>query len=113
MSEQTRSRNDGRGEERDRIAQEFAGRLRTRGVDVRANDSNDDITAMIEAVERFEARVLALGGDLMVDVPPAGHQGQPDQARFKLPLRRGGESAGVFVGRLAEATNVLAAQRAD
>ena len=74
--------------ERDRVARDIAGRLFTRGVDVRDDDSNDDVTAMEEAVERFESRVQAAGGDLMVDEPPRGQKGQPDVSRFRLPLRR-------------------------
>lgn len=104
---------DQRARERDRVTQELSGRLRARGVDVRASDSSDEVTSMQEAVERFEDRVRALGGDLMVDVPPPGHHGQPDEPRFQLPLRRDGESPEQFIGRLAAATNGLVAHRAD
>lgn len=68
---------------------------------------------MQESVERFDDRVRALGGDLMVDVPPVGHQGQPDEPRFELPLRRDGESAEAFTARLDVATNGLVAPPDD
>ncbi len=113
MTEQTGFDDDQRARERDRVTQELTGRLRARGVDVRSGDSGDDVTNMEEAVERFEDRVRALGGDLMVDVPPAGHEGRPDEARFQLPLRRDGESAEEFTARLAAATNGLGSHRAD
>jgi len=93
--------------ERDRVARDIAGRLFTRGVDVRDDDSNDDVTAIEEAVERFESRVQAAGGDLMVDEPPRGQKGQPDESRFRLPLRHADESAGHYVDRLMRAADAL------
>ena len=93
--------------ERDRVARDIAGRLFTRGVDVRDDDSNDDVTAIEEAVERFESRVQAAGGDLMVDEPPRGQKGQPDENRFRLPLRRADESAPHYVDRLMRAADAL------
>ena len=99
--------------ERDRVARDMAGRLFTRGVDVRDDDSNDDVTAMEEAVERFEDMVQAAGGDLMVDEPPRGQEGQPDEARFRLPLRHADESAGRYVERLARAADELRTRRRE
>ena len=93
--------------ERDRVVRDIAGRLYTRGVDVRDDDSNDDVTAIEEAVERFETRVQAAGGDLMVDEPPRGQTGQPDDTRFKLPLRHTGEPASRYVERLSRAADDL------
>jgi hypothetical protein len=93
--------------ERDRVVRDIAGRLFTRGVDVRDDDSNDDVTAIEEAVERFESRVQAAGGDLMVDEPPRGQTGQPDDTRFKLPLRNAGEPASRYLERLARAADDL------
>lgn len=113
MTERAGSNEDPRTDERARVAQELSGRLRLRGIEVRGRDSIDDISAMVEAVERFEDHVRALGGDLMVDVPPAGHEGRPDEPRFKLPLRNRDEAASEYVGRLSAATSNLGAQRAD
>ena len=93
--------------ERDRVARDIAGRLFTRGIDVRDDDSNDDVTAIEEAVEQFETRVQAAGGDLMVDEPPRGQKGQPDDSRFRLPLRRADESASHYVQRLMRASDAL------
>lgn len=113
MTQHAGYEDDHRASERERVTQELAGRLRARGVDVRGTDSSDEVTNMQEAVERFEDRVRALGGDLMVDVPPAGHEGRPDEPRFQLPLRHEGESADEFTARLAAATNSLGVRRAD
>ena len=93
--------------ERDRVVRDIAGRLFKRGVDVRDDDSNDDVTAIEEAVERFESRVQSAGGDLMVDEPPRGQTGQPDDARFRLPLRHAGEPASRYVERLSRAADDL------
>lgn len=93
--------------ERDRVVRDIAGRLFTRGIDVRDDDSNDDVTAIEEAVERFESRVQAAGGDLMVDEPPRGQRGQPDDSRFRLPLRHADESASRYVERLLRAADAL------
>jgi hypothetical protein len=97
--------------ERDRVARDMAGRLFTRGIDVRDDDSNDDVTAMEEAVERFEDLVQASGGDLMVDEPPRGQEGQPDDTRFRLPLRRADERADKYVQRLMRAADDLRSGR--
>ena len=110
--EQSMSRDD-REQDRDRVAQEMAGRLATRGVEVRAADSRDDVTAIADAVELFEEQVFALGGDLMVDEPPAGREGTPDDARFRLPLRRADESAADYVRRLDQQSRELRKHRRD
>ena len=94
-------------DERARVARDIAGRLFQRGVDVRDDDSTDDVAAIEEAVERFETRVQAAGGDLMVDEPPRGQSGQPDDARFRLPLRHAGEPASRYVERLSRAADDL------
>ena len=113
MSEGTAIPQDSGDAERDRIARDLAGRLFSRGIDVRDDDSNDDVSAIEEAVERFEDQVQAAGGDLMVDEPPRGHEGQPDDARFQLPLRRADESASQYVERLARAADDLRSYRRE
>jgi len=97
--------------ERDRIARDIAGRLYQRGVDVRDDDSDADITDIEEEVERFESLVQSHGGDLMVDEPPRGQKGRPDDARFRLPLRHADESAKAYVERLSQASANLRSRR--
>ena len=115
MLERTAQGDDSRDRDRDRdrVAQEITGRLATRGVEVRDSDGRDDVTTMADAVERFEEQVFALGGDLMVDEPPAGQAGRPDDARFQLPLRRADESAAEYARRLDQASRELRKHRRD
>lgn len=113
MMEQNTPPRDDRERDRDRVAQEISGRLATRGVEVRDGDSRDDVTALADAVELFEEQVFALGGDLMVDEPPAGSEGMPDDVRFRLPMRRADETASQYVRRLNQASSELRKQRND
>jgi len=113
MTEQNTPRRDDRERDRERVAEEIAGRLATRGVEVRGDDSRDDVTAIADAVELFEEQVFALGGDLMVDEPPPGREGLPDDARFRLPVRRADETARQYVRRLNEASRELRKHRDD
>ena len=93
--------------ERDRIARDIAGRLFQRGVDVRDDDSGDDITAIEEEVERFESLVQAHGGDLMVDEPVGiGEKPQkPDSKLFALPTRGDDESLSAYTARVSAAAD--------
>jgi len=90
-----------------RVAEELRGRLQARGIDIGDADSPDDIEAVLEAVEEFEAEVEALGGDLMMDEPPAGSKPQPDNPRFLLPKRLADESVSRYISRIEKATAAL------
>lgn len=85
---------------------ESALRLRDRGVVVNDDDSTESVVEALEAVEAFERAVEACGGDLMVDAAPAY---QPDDPRFVLPRRRGGERLGDYAGRVRSAAGRLRA----
>ena len=111
--QQDTPRSDDRERDSARVTEEITARLATRGVEVRAADSRDDVTAMADAVELFEEQVFGLGGDLMVDEPPAGRAGSPDEDRFRLPLRRADESAAAYVRRLDQASRELRKHRRD
>ncbi len=87
-----------------RVTQELSNRLRARGVDVLSADSPEDVVQMMEGVEGFESAVESRGGDLMMDEPPAGRAGEPDDVHFGLPARHAGEAAERYLARLAEAT---------
>jgi len=87
-----------------RVTQELSGRLRALGVEVLSADSPEDVVQIMEGVEGFEAAVVSRGGDLMMDEPPAGRAGQPDDRHFGLPARHAGEGAKAYLARLAEAT---------
>jgi hypothetical protein len=109
MTDATARPQDSGDAERERVARDIAGRLFARGIDVRDDDSPDDVVAIEEAVEQFELRVQALGGDLMVDEPPRGEPGEPDDARFQLPRRAADDSADRYIERLARAADQLRA----
>ena len=87
-----------------RVTRELSDRLRARGVDVLSADLPEDVVQMLEGVEAFEAAVESRGGDLMMDEPPAGRAGEPDDVHFGLPARHAGEAAKEYLARLAEAT---------
>jgi hypothetical protein len=95
---------DVRREEREgdlgRVANEIAGRLRSRGVDVLSSDTPEDVAALLDAVEAFELAVEEQGGDLMLVEPPEGVDAEPDETTFVLPRRRPSESASDYVRRL-------------
>ena len=90
-----------------RVAQEIAGRLRSRGVAVYDSDSPDDVLQLVETVEEFERAVESRGGDLMVDEPPASGEAQPDDPHFLLPTRAADESVANYLRRLRAATDAV------
>lgn len=102
---------DEEGEELNRVTREVAGRLAVRGVHLRGDETPDEITAIEEAVERFEEAVELHGGDLMVDEPPARQRGQPDDPRFLLPTRGEEMSSAQYVELLAIAVDRMRTRR--
>jgi hypothetical protein len=67
-------------------------------------DSPTEIAAILDAVEAFEGAVMARGGDLMMDEPPAHGFAQPDDQHFLLPQRTADETVANYLRRLAAAT---------
>jgi hypothetical protein len=99
-------RRDESGDERRDVANEIAGRLRTRGVHLTGHETDDELVRVLEAVERFEKTVERRGGDLMVDEPVDGSlPREPDDRRFVLPRRQGNESVNTFISRIVVATD--------
>src|SRR6266702_2794551 len=91
-----RKLNPHRDEERAAAVAEATARLRQRGIAVTGADRPDDLVNLLEAVERFEARVEAHGGDLMVDDLKSS---KPDDRHFVLPRRGKGEGLQAYIGR--------------
>lgn len=89
-----------RTEEVGAAAAEAVARLRDRGVTVSASEGVDEVAALLDAVERFEAVVKAHGGDLMVDDLKSS---RPDDQHFVLPRRLPGERLRAYVARIDEA----------
>jgi hypothetical protein len=82
-------------------------RLHTLGVPVNDDDTPDELTDILEAIERFENVVRSRGGDLMVDEPPPGGHPQPDGENRALPIRANGEPAATYISRLERATELV------
>lgn len=100
-----------RVEEQQSARAEAATRLRERGIPVHTRDSDDDIADVLEAIERFEDAVVALGGDLMVNRIGAS---EPQNPAFVPPSRERDEPARQYRDRLlAAAASLRRNQHAD
>jgi hypothetical protein len=88
-------------EARTAAAAEVTARLRSRGIDVTAAESAEDLVNLLSAVERFEDAVEAHGGDLMVDDLKSA---RPDDRHFVVPRRARGETVPAYIGRIDAAT---------
>lgn len=102
---------DSERDERRDVANEIAGRLRSRGVHLTGHEDDEGLVRLLEAVERFEATVARHGGDLMVDEPAAADRPlQPDDTRFVLPRRQGNETVDTYITRVVMATERAASR---
>lgn len=99
----TRSPDDS-DDERRRVSEEIALRLRRNGVQLNGNETSDELADLEEAVERFERMVERGGGDLMVDEPVSGDAPiAPDELDFVLPARKPNEPVSSYVKHIQEA----------
>jgi hypothetical protein len=95
---------DGADEERRRVGEEIAQRLRRNGVQLNGKETNEELAEIEEAVEHFERMVERGGGDLMVDEPVSGGAPiAPDEPDFVLPNRKPTESAASYIKRIQDA----------
>jgi len=97
-----------RREERDSAVLELAGRLRQKGVLLTGRESSGQLDDVMTAVDRFEAAVIARGGDLFVNTP---FSDQPESPEFVVPRRIPGEEAEAYAARINAAAERL--ERAD
>lgn len=107
MSRKPSAGDDERGPELARVDREVAGRIAAKGVHLRGNETSEQLADIDDAIERFEKAVEARGGDLMMDEPPAGRAGEPDQERFRLPARGPDMTVEQYVESLARAVDAL------
>lgn len=91
-------------EDRARASDVAYAQLRQRGVRVTGAESPDALAHVLEAVERFELAVSALGGDRMTNAPDSQ---QPDDRRLVMPARADDEDAGAYAARVREAAERL------
>ena len=89
-----------RREERVAAAEELAGRIRTKGIHVRGNESVAELDDMFTAIDDFESAVMALGGDLMSNSPQST---DPQNPKFVVPQRKAGEAARDYISRVKKA----------
>jgi hypothetical protein len=97
-----------RREEQDSAALEFAGRLRQKAVLLTGRETSAQLDDLLTAVDRFEAAVIARGGDLFVNSPTSHPPEDPD---FVIPQRVPGEDADAYAARINAAAERL--ERAD
>ncbi len=100
--------NPHRHEDEQRNAEIVAATLSARGARVDSSENSEQLVQLLEAVERFENAVSALGGDRMVDDPDTP---QPDDPAFVLPRRRDDESVGAYTTRVERAAQELERRR--
>lgn len=94
----------GSDDERHRVADEIAQRLRRNGVELTGKETSDELADLEEAVEEFERMVERGGGDLMVDEPVTGGAPiAPDEPDFVIPKRKPSESVASYVKRIEDA----------
>ena len=96
-------RREGDSADLQRVTREVAGRLAARGIPLTGEETSDEITALEDAVERWEMAVESHGGDLMVDEPPKGQAGEPDDPRLLLPKRKPGTPVARYIEQLSQA----------
>jgi hypothetical protein len=90
---------------------EASSRVSGRGVFLHGNETHAEIVELDEALEAFERAVESAGGDLMVDEPPPGARGEPDDPRFLLPQRVATMSVAAYLARLAQAIDAMRKNR--
>jgi hypothetical protein len=89
-----------RERERQRVTTAVRGQLVQRGIEVRDADRPEQLMAILDAVELFEARVAALGGDSFTNAPDSS---RPDDRRLVIPRRSDDESGDQYARRVADA----------
>jgi hypothetical protein len=99
--------NPHRDEDQQRAADVAYSQLRQRGVDVTGDEPTEQLARLLEAVERFEQAVSALGADRMTNAPDTN---DPDDARLVLPARHADESLAAYAPRVREAADRLLAR---
>ena len=92
-----------RKEERTAAARELAAKVRARSITLTGRETAEQLSDLLDAVERWETAVEAAGGDLYVDEGGS----QPDNPAFALPRRAAHETVPDYIARLARARTGL------
>jgi len=94
-----------RTEERERVRDELEARLQANGVRFTGSESDDQIVALSNAFELFDAARERAGADSMTNTFESS---RPDDSRFVVPQRRDDESTDQYVARIRAAARRLA-----
>jgi hypothetical protein len=97
FEEQQETLDPHRREERDAAAIELGGRIRQKGVLLTGRETSGELDDLMTAIDRFEAAVVARGGDLFVNTP---FSDQPESPDFVVPRRVAGEDAEAYAARI-------------
>jgi len=89
-----------RADERNAVRDELEGRLVRSGVLLSGSETDEQIVAIADAVEAFEAARSAAGGDSMINTPESS---PPEDPHYVLPRRRDDEPVEQYVIRLRDA----------
>jgi hypothetical protein len=96
---------DLRAAEREAVRHELEARLRSNGVDLDGSETDGQIVALVNAVEKFDAARARMGGDSMVNTADSA---RADTQSLVLPRRSHDESVDRYVSRVREAARRLA-----
>ena len=94
-----------RTEERERVRVELESRLEANGVRVTGSETDEQIIALSNAFELFDAARERAGADSLTNTFESS---QPDDARFVIPSRHDDESTDQYIARIHAATRRLA-----
>jgi len=94
--------NPHRAEDQQRAREHNQDILLQRGVELRGDESDEELDDLWTAVDRFESLVEARGGDTLVNAPDSS---EPDDPRMVLPERKPRESARDYTLRIHEAAD--------
>jgi hypothetical protein len=96
--------NPHRAEQQGRAREHNLDVLGQRGVRLLGGETDDELADLWTAVDRFESKVEARGGDTLTNAPDSA---EPDNPAFVLPERRDREPVGAYVRRILAAAERL------
>ncbi len=96
--------NPHRAEQQARAREHNLDILAQRGVRLFGNETDDELSDLWSAVDRFESVVESRGGDTLTNAPDSA---EPDNPDFVLPERRAREAVESYVGRIRAAAAAL------
>ena len=108
FEEQQEALDPHRREERNAARMELASRIHQKGVLLDGSETAAQLDDLLSGIDRFDAAVIARGGDLMINTP---FSSEPENAQFVLPRREPGEDVDVYAGRIVAAASRL--EKAD